>query len=137
MELWKSVHNSPRYLIFCNSFSIGFSHTEWGCLAPILVIWQRIVEIDKCQWLWISRDLWFFCLCDSTIDGANELKDGQIKESNTLGKQQTQINEYIFWYKYDQARSSTHPKFNPVGVWTHDLQMKTAHLMSLRHPSYF
>ena len=37
--------------------------------------------------------------------------------TNVLG------NKY-FWFKYDLDRSTTHPKFDPTGVRTHDLQIK-------------
>ena len=39
----------------------------------------------------------------------------------------------IFWIKYDLGRSTTHPKFDPTGIQTHDLQIMTAHFMSLKH----
>ena len=28
-----------------------------------------------------------------------------------------------FWFKYDLNRSTMHPKVNPIGVRTHDLQI--------------
>ena len=30
--------------------------------------------------------------------------------------------QVIFWFKYDIDRSTTHLKFNPTGVRTHDIQ---------------
>ena len=57
----------------------------------------------------------------------------------------TQILKNIFFWKnpliseiyiLDSSttwdRSNTHPKFDPTGVWTHDIQIKTVHYMSLR-----
>ena len=38
-----------------------------------------------------------------------------------------------FWFKYNyKDRSTTHPKFDPTGVRTHDLQIMTVQFMSLR-----
>ena len=37
-----------------------------------------------------------------------------------------------FWFKLNSDRSTTHPKFNPTRIQTHDLQITTVHFMSLR-----
>ena len=42
------------------------------------------------------------------------------------------FNNGLLGFKYDSSRSTTHPKFGPTGIWTHDLQIMTAHFMSLR-----
>ena len=42
------------------------------------------------------------------------------------------LSSYIFGSSTTWNRSTTHPKFNPTGVWTHDLQIMTVHFMSLR-----
>ena len=39
--------------------------------------------------------------------------------------------DLYFWIKYDLDRRTTHPKFDPTGVQTHDLQIMTVHFMSL------
>ena len=39
---------------------------------------------------------------------------------------------YFFGSSPTQCRSTTHPKFDPMGVRTHDLQIMTVHFMSLR-----
>ena len=38
----------------------------------------------------------------------------------------------IFGSSTTEDRSTTHNKFSPAGVWTHDLQIMTVHFMSLR-----
>ena len=40
-----------------------------------------------------------------------------------------------FWFKYDLGRCTMHPKFDPTGVRTHDLQITTVHFMSLKMPA--
>ena len=37
-----------------------------------------------------------------------------------------------FWIQYNLDKSTTHPKFDPTGIQTHDLQIMTVHFMSLR-----
>ena len=39
---------------------------------------------------------------------------------------------YIFGSSTTQDRSTMHPKFDPTGVQTHDLQIMTVHFTSLR-----
>ena len=36
-----------------------------------------------------------------------------------------------FWFKYDLDGIIMHPKFNSTGVQTHELQIKTEHVISL------
>ena len=42
---------------------------------------------------------------------------------------------YMFSSSTTWDRSTTHPKFDPTGVRTHDFQIMTVHFMSLRRPS--
>ena len=42
---------------------------------------------------------------------------------------------YIFGSSTTQDRSTTHPKFDPIGVRTHDLQIMTVQFMSQTHSS--
>ena len=42
------------------------------------------------------------------------------------------IELFYFWFKYDLDRSTTHPEYDPTGVWTHDLHIKTWDFMWLR-----
>ena len=37
------------------------------------------------------------------------------------------------WFKQDLDRNTTHPRLDPTKAQTHDLQIMTVHLMSLRH----
>ena len=33
-----------------------------------------------------------------------------------------------YWFKYDLCKGIMHPKFDPTGVRTHDLQIMTVHI---------
>ena len=49
-----------------------------------------------------------------------------------------EIDEIYFLFKYELDRNTTHPKFDPTRVWTHDLEImgKTFHVHdTLCHPS--
>ena len=59
----------------------------------------------------------------------------QTKVSNTQAFQRqchTVIDDYMFSSSTTWDRTTTHPKFDPTGVRTHDLQIMTVHFMSLR-----
>ena len=45
--------------------------------------------------------------------------------------------EMHIWFKYDLVRSTMHPTFEPTGIRTHDLQIMTAHVLTMeQYPEF-
>ena len=67
---------------------------------------------------------------------------GKLYKLKKTKQRWSMTNTYMYsqivsiWIKYDSDRSTTHPKFGPTGVRTHDLQIMTVHFMSLRRLLY-
>ena len=70
------------------------------------------------------------------IEVCDYVEGGRSADMDTKKDGCLEAGRFLLWYSFGSSTTWTEvlltKKFDPTGVWTHDLQIMTVHFMSLR-----